>query len=56
MKAGDLVMLRECIYQGKTGIILSAHEPARFDLGTELYYVFSEAVVRCFTGNQLELA
>lgn len=56
MKIGDLVVLRNCEQQGKTGIIIADPGPARFGPGTELYYVFSEAVMSCFTGNQLELA
>ena len=56
MNNGDLVVLRECIHQGKTGIILSASGPARFGTGTELYWVLCDGAVLCFTGNQLEVA
>jgi hypothetical protein len=60
MKAGDLVMFRNCALEGSntTGIITNCAKPssvAKTSPALRLYWVFCGTDVLCFTGNQLVL-
>ena len=58
MKVGDLVMFRNCAPQGKIGIISMCTNPspvAKMDPKLRLFWVFYDAGIQCFTGNQLRL-
>ena len=58
MKVGDLVMFRNCVMQGKTGIISMLTKPshvAKDNPALRIYWVVFEGGVQCFTGNQLRL-
>jgi len=58
MKAGDLVMFRGCVQQGKLGIVSLVTEPsplARDKPELRIYWVLVEAEEKCFTGSQMVL-
>jgi hypothetical protein len=58
MKAGDLIMFRDCTQQGKLGIVSLVTEPsplARENPELRIYWVLVEEELKCFTGSQLVL-
>jgi len=58
MKAGDLVMFRDCTQQGKLGIVSLVTEPsplARENPELRIYWVLVEEEIKCFTGGQMVL-
>jgi len=58
LKAGDIVMFRQCAQQGKIGMVSMAtkhSQIAKTNPELRLYWVFHNNDVKCFTGSQLVL-
>jgi hypothetical protein len=58
MKAGDLIIFRQCAQAGATGVITMATRPsyvAKANKELRLYWVLCDKGIQCFTGSQLVL-